>query len=438
MRDFAGMLNQCKFQGDRLLGVERINQISRQAGHHWREGKLPPAATVRGMMQQMAHANISCAAVGQMGGGTFTAEAFCQARQRLPLQVLRELNKALADAVMQKAGQVTGKWKGRHRIFIIDGSGFAVPETDALRDHFGLRSNQKAGCSYPTCHLLLQLGPGGAATAAICSPFRTGDMTHVMEVQHTIGAGDVVLGDRLFSNFGHFVLLQNHGAYGLFKAHHSRKIQFGRYKDHGRNRRWVKKLGRCDQLAQYRKPDHKPGWMTREQYQQAPEWITVREVKIKVRINGQRKQVTLVTTLLDPLRYPPEDLLELLGQRWTIETNLRSLKTLMGLKQVRCKTVDGVLKELAAYLLVYNVVRLIMLKAAELQEVQVLRVSFANTLAWVIYNPSTDGLCRLLINPLRPGRVEPRRIKKKGGTFPALNRPREKLRQEIIRKRVAP
>jgi hypothetical protein len=434
---FARTLKQCKFEGERLLGPARIHQVCRDVGHHWRLGKLSPATTVLGMMQQMAHANVSCAAVRQMHEGIFTAEAFCQARQRMPLVVLEELNRGLADALICKTGKVNGRWKGRHRVFLIDGSGFVVPDTPELREHFGLRSNQKPGCGYPTCHLLLQLGPGGAATAAICSPYRTGDMTHVTEVQRTLGAGDVVLGDRLFSNWGHFVLLKNHGAHGLFRANHSRKIQFGRCKDHGPSRRWLKKLGRCDQLAQYRKPDHKPGWMSRKEYDDAPGWITVREVKVKVRINRRVKQVTMVTTLVDPEKYTAKELIELLGERWTIETNLRSLKTLMGLEQVRCKTVEGVKKELAAYVLVYNAVRMVMLGAAHRQGIDVSRISFADALGWITYHPESAGLCDLKINPQRQGRVEPRRIKKRNSSFPSMHKPREELRQDLIRRRLA-
>ena len=91
MRDFARMLGQCKFKGELLLGIEKIHEICDQVDHRWREGKLTPAATVLSMMQQVAHANVSCAAVRQMYGGVFTAEAFCQARQRLPLEVMVEL-----------------------------------------------------------------------------------------------------------------------------------------------------------------------------------------------------------------------------------------------------------------------------------------------------------------------------------------------------------
>ena len=234
------------------------------------------------------------------------------------------LNKNLADAVMHKAGKVCGRWKARHRVFVIDGSGFTVPETPELSKHFGLRSNQRPGCSYPTCHLLLQLGPGGAATAAICSPYRTGDMTHVSDVQETIQPGDVVLGDRMFSNWGHFLLLKNRGAFGLFKAHHTRKIEFGRYKNHGANRRWICRLGYNDQLVEYRKPDRAPDWMSREEFEKAPEWIPVREMRIKVRIGKQRKQVTLVTTLTNPQQYTPAELLELLGR--TMDDRNKSTK----------------------------------------------------------------------------------------------------------------
>ena len=68
-------------------------------------------------------------------------------------------------------------------------------------------------------------------------------MTDINQVQETLKPGDVVLGDRLFSNWGHLALLGQRGAFGLFKMHHSRKALFGSHQDYGPSRRFVKKLG---------------------------------------------------------------------------------------------------------------------------------------------------------------------------------------------------
>jgi len=126
MVNFNSILESCKVQdvhGAPLLSAGRIEEICQRVGYRWRDGKLPPDVTVQCMMQQMAHGNASCAAVRQMNGGAFSGEAFCQARQRLPLGVLEELNAQLSQAVMKKSqGCGTCRWKG-HRVFIIDGSG---------------------------------------------------------------------------------------------------------------------------------------------------------------------------------------------------------------------------------------------------------------------------------------------------------------------------
>jgi IS4 transposase len=87
-----------------------------------------------------------------------------------------------------------------------------------------------------------------------------------------------------------------------------------------------------------------------------------------------------VTTLLDAELYPALDLAELYGQRWQIETNLRHLKQTMKMDILHCETVDGVIKELTVFALVYNLVRAVMHAAAVRQEVAVERISFADAL----------------------------------------------------------
>ena len=93
--------------------------------------------------------------------------------------------------------------------------------------------------------------------------------------------------------------------------------------------------------------------------------------------------MTLVTTLLDAEAYPPEALAELYGMRWRVELYLRHLKTTMKMDVLKCKTVDGVLKELTVYAMVYNLVRVVMLEAARRQGREVERISFVDALRWL-------------------------------------------------------
>jgi IS4 transposase len=78
--------------------------------------------------------------------------------------------------------------------------------------------------------------------------------------------------------------------------------------------------------------------------------------------------------------YPVSELAQLYKARWQIETNLRHLKQTMKMDVLHCETVEGVLKELTVFALVYNMVRAVMCAAADRQGVAVERISFADAL----------------------------------------------------------
>ena len=122
---------------------------------------------------------------------------------------------------------------------------------------------------------------------------------------------------------------------------------------------------------------------------------------------------------------------------WKIETNFRHLKTTKGMDVLKCKTVDGVLKELAVFVLVYNLVRLVMLRAAQRQETPPDRISFIDALRWLRDARGRDEVIDLIVNPLRPGRVEPRVIKRRMKEYPLMKRPRDELRQRLLSGRLA-
>jgi hypothetical protein len=140
-------------------------------------------------------------------------------------------------------------------------------------------------------------------------------------------------------------------------------------------------LGFQDQLVEYPKPKARPEWLPAADFALLPETLLLRELRYRVERRGCRtKEVTLVTTLLDAEQYPAEELAELYGQRWQIETNLRHLKQTMKMDILHCETVSGVLKELTVFALVYNLVRAVMCAAAQRQGVAVERISFADAL----------------------------------------------------------
>jgi hypothetical protein len=194
---------------------------------------------------------------------------------------------------------------------------------------------------------------------------------------------------------------------------------------------WIKSLGKEDQLVEYFKPVNRPQWMNKTQWDAVPESIVVREVRRTVKRNGFRPMnVTITTTLTDSEKYPADELIELRLTRWMIETNIRHLKTTLGMDVLKCKTVEGVRKERQVFILVYNLIRSIMLKAARSQKVNVNRLSFANTLAWLRHGDTTI-LAKIKMNPLRPGRLEPRVIKRQKKQFPYMTAPRSQLKAQL-------
>jgi len=249
----------------------------------------------------------------------------------------------------------------------------------------------------------------------------------------------VLLGDRAFGSFAHIALLLQQNLHGVFRAHQRLIVDFTpgrrsrRQYPKGRRRgapssRQIKRLGEEDQIVEWIKPEQCPKWMTAEAYAELPGVITVRELRYQVRRPGFRTTtVTLVTTLLGPRKYPKEELAELYGTRWTIETNLRHLKQTMGMGVLRSKSVDGVTKELLAYAIAYNLVRLRMLEEASRRGVEPDRVSFIEALDALCYGARTP----LRINAHRPGRDEPRVIKRRKDRYTVMTKPRDQLRQDL-------
>lgn len=431
-----------------LLERQRILDLCRE-GDYWPEadGELDPPTVIAFFMQQIAAGNVSCDQVRLMGLGAFTASGYCQARMRIPLAVFV----ALAREVYQKiSGPIDSEdlylWHG-HRVLLMDATSFSMPDTPELQACFGQPGGQKKGCGFPVAHTLMLFNARtGLAVDAITAPLRTHEMSLACGMHSQMGKGDLVLGDDSFGSYAHLALLGRRGMFGLFPAHHVRIVNFtpgrpciepkkvAKAKDaKGMPRsRWVKSLGENDQIVEWFKPAARPRWMTAAQWKQLPPTLTVREVRRRVQRPGFRPvTLTIVTTLLDPKKYPAAELFALRLRRWDVETDIRHLKTMMGMEVLHCKTVEGVQKELWMFLLIYNLVRAVMVAAAQRQKVAVSRISFASALHWMRCAKPGEVLLRLAVVPYRPNRMEPRVKKRRPKEYDLMVRPRDKMREEL-------
>ena len=429
------------------LTGEAIRDACRRAGHAWRERTLDPVTTLQLFLLQVLHGNTACAHLPHLSGLKFSASAYCQARARIPLKVFQTLLEQMTQG-LQGAADSAARWRG-HRVFHMDGSGFSMPDTEELREHFGQPGGQRVGCGFPVAHTLVLMHAGaGFLLRILAAPLRTHDASQAAQVHPELQEDDVLVGDRAFCSYAQMALLFQRKVHVVLRIHQRQIVDFTPHRPHAvpgkkaapglPRSRWVKRLGKDDQLVEWLRPTACPAWMPREQYQALPEQLLLRELRVRIVRRGWRTgEVTLVTTLLDPRRYPARELAALYVQRWQVETNLRHLKQTLGLDPLRCETVAGVLKELAMFALAYNLVRLAMHASAWVQGVAPERISFVDALRWLCAEHSGKTLANLTINPERPGRYEPRVRKRRPKQFPLMKKPRQELQQEFLSKQFA-
>jgi hypothetical protein len=431
----------------RRLDADAIERACRAVGHAWRQCPLTPTAIVHWFVIQVLHGNTALTHVARLGGGAFTDSAYSQARARLPLAVFRQILRDLVQALVP-ATRVDGLWRG-HRTWLVDGSSFSMPDTPELQKQFGQSGAQAPGCGFPVAKILALFHAGtGLLMDVIATPLRSHDMASVAAVHPTLKPTDVVVADRGFCSFAHLALLVRGGIHAVFRIHQRQIVDFTPRRPSSRDddgsttgrprSRWLRGLGVLDQVVEYFKPASRPEWMTAEEFATLPETLIVRELRYQVGRPGFRTcAVTLVTTLLDAELYPPEALAELYGTRWRVELHLRHLKTTMGMDVLKCKTVEGVTKELTVYAIVYNLVRIVMMEASRRQGVDVERISFIDALRWLAEARPGEDLPKLVVNPDRPGRYEPRVRKRRPKAYPLMTKPRSVLRKGLLAQRVS-
>jgi hypothetical protein len=410
-----------------------------------RRRTLPPVVTTYLFLKQILNGNTACSHLPYLAGLHFSAAAYCRARSRLPFGFFQRLQNAVTHECFHADPlRAEELWHG-HEVYLVDGSSFSMPDTPALQEAFGQPGRQAAGCGFPTAHLLLSCQwRTGYIRKVLAAPLRTHDMAHVALMHPALPPHAVLVGDRAFCSFVHLALCRQGGRHGLFRAHQKLIMDFrcrrrsappsmSAKTARGLPRsRWLRRLGKDDQLVEYVKPKERPLWITPEHYAALPQTLLVRELRYGITVPGRRTRVvTLVTTLLNPRRYAAPALARLYGLRWTVETNLAHLKQTLGLDVLHCKTFVGVMKEMMMFVTAYNVVRRVMRQAGEQQGVRAQRISFLDALRWLAAASPGDAVPPLRVLPERPGRAEPRVKKRRPKQYDLMNRPRAVLRQAL-------
>jgi hypothetical protein len=433
------------------LSPDAIAQACRQEKYSWRNRALNPVTTIYLFILQIIHGNTACQHVVHFGQWNFTDSAYCAARKRLPLGVLRRLTGQIAERV-RTSTTAASTWHG-HRVWLLDGSSFSMPDTPELQKAFGQPGGQRRGCGFPVAKFLALFDLAtGMLLRVEPAPLRSHEMSRCAVATAGLLPGDVVLGDRGFCSYAHVAILLTRKLHGVFRAHQRQIIDFtpGRPQAAGGkakklseatirpHSRWVRSQGDSDQVVIWYKPKRKPRWMSQDEYASLSEEVTVRELRYEVHTRGYRVgKVTLVTTLLDASTYPAEALADLYFRRWQVEVYLRDLKITLKMDVLKCKTVDGVLKELAVFALVYNLVRSVACASAKAQGVAADRVSVTDAVRWLVGAEGDEDLSVILTLPTRKSRVEPRVKKRRPKQYPLMKKPRAELRKELWDKKIA-
>jgi len=438
MASVSSALTRIKKELGSFLPDQMIWRACRRARYNWRQRQFGPVQTVHLFILQILNFNTAMTGLRHLSHTAVKAPAYCKARMRLPLKVLQTL---LAESSMSMRGTqgTTGLWRGL-RAYLVDGSSTIAPDTPDSQKAFGHPAGQKEGCGFPVPKVLgLFDAFSGLVVQVLAFPLYTHEQSKVWLLHPLLGAGDLLVGDRGFCSFVHLAMLSLRGIQGLFRIHQKQIVDFHPHRRRHRkgekgkpSSQFIKHLGKWDQVVEWFKPKIRPKWMSEKQYSILPDSLRVRELRYVLPCRGQRTRcVTIATTLLDPVLYPREKIAELYGVRWRVETHFAQLKTTLKMRKVKSKTSQGVLKELTAYALVYNLVHLVMLRAAERQKVEPDRISFIDTVRWLLSVQPGEEWADLVVNPLRPDRHEPRVVKERYASYPRMTRPRAELSKEL-------
>jgi hypothetical protein len=363
---------------------------------------------------------------------------YCRARHKLSLTALQRL---VRESSQQLEGAAEKFWlfHGLHAR-LVDGFTFTMPDTPENQSAYPQLKNLPGEVGIPIARACAVLS---LSTACVCDiavgPYQgkeTGETALLREMLEVFDENDIAVFDRYYCSYMMLALLTNRGVHVCTRLHQLRHSDF----------RKGRRLGPNDYLVTWFRPQ-RPSWMSPEQYNQIPETMALREIRFLKNQLGHHESFTIITTLTDPKRFPKEELADLYGCRWNVEQDVYDIKQTLNLDHARCKTPAMVHRELWVRLLAYNLIRKVIVTSARLHHKRPRRLSFTLTCqtilsSWMLL--ATDAcrdrqkmhveiLARIARQeiPQRPGRIEPRVIKRSKDRYPLMKRPRHQLRAEL-------
>lgn len=436
-------LEQISFNSIRkMLPDKAIVDICRQLGYVYRCRILSPIVTILHMIIAAIWPEESFNASWhllwtklvshhpQHAGKSPSRASVAKARARLPLELWRGLF-AWLSAKAQALADSLARWKD-HRVVLLDGTCVSMPDTPGLFKAFGTNTGYKGKGKYPLARLVtLCLADTMTVLDYALGRYADGESALAFKLLGNLKKGDLLVADRHFAAAHYYVRYLSMGLEFLTRKHQCTKIS------------------KIKRIHSYSQNDFL-GWLRinpvyRRKDPSLPARVTVRFIQTSFRIRGRRTVVWLATSLLDAQKYPACEVAGLYARRWRIETLFRQTKINMSADVLRSRSAEAVSKELAARLIAVNIVRMVMLEAAIDNGVDPLRISFVFAVRAIIsFAPSfafeppwkLPHLYRAMLTeiaghrvPERPGRNEPRAVRRECKHYPSLKVTREQWRK---------
>jgi IS4 transposase len=415
---------------EEILNSEGITEQFNNA-HSFRDRIYTPIKSLMMMISQcMSKERKSCAQVvsevvakeAEYGKEVASSTGgYVQARNKLSVDSMKGVMQKIDKTAQEINDHANRQWHG-FDIKMVDGTTLQLADTVANQASFPQHGNQKEGCGFPLARMvvLMSLSTGTVIDYAMAAHKgkMTGEHALFRSISHHIDSNTILLADAYYPSYFMISELLNKSAHGVFKASNTRNNES----------EVIDKNGKNDLIVLWHKPS-KPDWMNEDEYRKHPRTLTLRLIKI----NG----IAYITTLTDK-KYHRKEIGKLYSERWKIELNLRSLKTFMGMEMLVCKSPKMIKKEITAYFIAYNLIRVLMVKSGVMFESEANELSFthamANMQAFSIHIMLSQNAYQLWLSMFkaisekrvanRKGRSEPRVVKRRAKPFPKMNQKR--------------